>query len=63
MTIPVEFVCRDCKAAVFSYRCVPGAKVSRCVTCEWIAALADPLERAYLHDLLVSGPPEARETG
>ncbi len=62
MTLPVEFVCRDCGTAVFSHHTVPGAGTSRCVTCEWVAALATPLERAYLHDLLVSEPPEARET-
>lgn len=51
MTDESNFVCADCGAHVFVFGyCPPGA--TRCASCQWLADIADPIEREKLRKVI-----------
>jgi hypothetical protein len=43
------FICADCKIPVFD---VLGQVRERCLTCQWVAEIEDPVEREKVHEFL-----------
>jgi hypothetical protein len=43
-----DFVCIDCDYDVYSFPHMPPPDPPRCVTCQWIARIEDPVERETL---------------